>query len=188
MYRANWIVKLFLPALALLVAAAFPNAAAAEDAAAPQPHMMYVYNPSCRLCTATNEVIARVEEQHKNAMTFQRFDIADQKTGADDVMYMFDLMDELQLPETDGTTLIVFLGLLETIDGEVYFTPKRALVDGENIIEKLEGEIADFLLSNFIPNEDKLTHSGKGGSLGHGQAPFFFQHSAQLCARSSRLS
>ncbi len=173
MSRTNRIVKL---AAALLLATLLSAAArAGEDA--PKPHLLYFYNPSCRLCTATNEVVSAAEEKYKNAMSFQRFDIADAVTGAEDVMYMFDLMDELQLPETDGTTLVVFIGLLETIDGEVYFTPMRSLVDGENIIEKLDAEIADFLA-----NEGGVALAEEGGSSGSARrAPFFFQrHGAEV--------
>ena len=152
--------------LFLLLAFAPAFAAAGETAPPAQPHMMYFYNPSCRLCTSTNEVVAVVEEKFKDSMTFQRFDIADTETGADDVMYMFDLMDELSVPESDNTTLVVFLGLLEEIEGEVYFTPKRVLVDGENIIEKLDGEIADFLAK-----EGAVAFGTKGGNAG--EAIFF---------------
>jgi hypothetical protein len=173
------IVKLFLPALALL-AGVFAAPAAAAETGAQQPHMMYFYNPSCRLCTETNVVISEVEEKYKDSMTFERIDIADQEIGADNVLYMFDLMDELKLPETDNTTLIVFLGLLETIDGEVYYTPVRALVDGENIIEKLDAEIIDFLGS-----EGKVASAEEGGSLDIArQAPFFFQRDSACLAHS----
>ncbi len=151
--------RVYAAFLMLLLAA--PFARAAETAAPAQPHLMYFYNPSCRLCTGTNEVVGAAEEKYKGAMTFQRFDIADPETGADDVMYMFDLMDEMKLPESDDTTLVVFIGLLETIDGEVYFTPKRALVDGENIMEKLDGEIA-----GFLAGEGTAAVAGKEGTAG----------------------
>ncbi len=166
MCRAKNLVKLFL--LAALALCAAP-ALSADGASSPQPFVMYFYNPSCRLCTATNEIIAKVEEKYKGRMELQRFDIADPETGADDVMYMFDLMDELKLPETDNTTLVVFIGLVETVDGEVYFTPKRALVDGENIIEKLDAELADFLA-----NEGGIAFAKEGGSPGHARQARFF--------------
>lgn len=177
MSRGKSIVRPLSAAFAALALFAALHGAAPAAESAAQPHMMYFYNPSCRLCTATNEVVGAAEEKYKTAMSFQRFDIADAVTGAEDVMYMFDLMDELQLPETDGTTLVVFIGLLETIDGEVYFTPMRSLVDGENIIEKLDAEIADFLA-----NEAGVALAEEGGSSGFARrAPFFFQrHGARL--------
>lgn len=160
-----------VPALLLsLTLVALVSAAANAGETAPtthtQPHMMYFYNPSCRLCTSTNEVVAKVEEKFKDSMSFQRFDIADQETGADDVMYMFDLMDELSVPESDNTTLVVFLGILEEVGEEIYFTPKRVLVDGENIIEKLDAEI-----TSFLANEGAVALDAKGGKSG--TADFF---------------
>lgn len=183
MFSVEKIVKPFFAAL-LLLAATLSPAMAAEEASAPQPHMMYFYNPSCRLCTETNVVIAEAEEKYKDSMTFQRLDIADAETGTDDVLYMFDLMDELELPETDNTTLIVFLGILETEDGEVYFTPKRALVDGDNIIEKLDAEITDFLAE-----QEKVALHGEGGSPAVASADaaraFFFFKRSGLCVAHS---
>ncbi len=160
MHRAKGFAGALFSAPAVFAfALVFVAAAAAGETAAPQPHMMYFYNPSCRLCTGTNEVVGAVEGKFAGALTSQRFDISDPETGAGDVMYLFDLMDEMQVPETDDTTLVVFLGLLETIDGDVYFTPKRVLVDGENIMEKLDAEVTDFLAG-----EGKVASAGKGGS------------------------
>ena len=165
MYRTRFIVKL-LP-LALLVAfLATPSARSAETAPA-QPYMMYFYNPSCRLCTRTNEVVAEAENKYKDSMAFQRFNIADPKEGTDNVLYMFDMLDVMQVPEDGETTLVVFIGLLETEDGEPVFNPKRVLVEGDEIIGKLDKEIQEF-----------LEQQGKGDkSLGlNSPASFFFQH------------
>ncbi len=172
MSRTNRIVKL---AAALLLATLLSAAArAGEDA--PKPHLLYFYNPSCRLCTRTNEVIAAMETKYKDAMTFQRFDIADPEQGTDNVLYMFDLLDAMQVPEEGETTLVVFVGLLEQEDAEVFFVPKRVLVEGEEIIEKLDNTIQDFL------NTD-----GKGGtSVSRATAPtsFFFAHGSSGRAAS----
>jgi hypothetical protein len=186
MYRVKTFVKQLLPALAFLALGLCTAADAGETAGAdaPKPHMMYFDNPSCRLCTETNIVIDKVEKQYGNVMSYERIDIADEETGTDNVLYMFDLMDEMKLPESDTTTLLVFLGTLETVDGELYFTPKRALVDGDEIIPKLEAEVADFL-----KEESKVAYTGeseKGGSLGLSrQASFFLQRNSLCLAHSA---
>ena len=142
--------------------------AAAGDAAAPKPHVIYFYNPNCRMCTKTNEVVAAAEAKYKGAASVERKDIADNKTGAESVMYLFELMDELQVPDEGNVTLAIFIGFEEVVNGEKVFTPKRALIEGENIIEKLDAEIADF-----------LAKEGKGGTSGINRpASFFFRQSA----------
>ncbi|MCD8352512.1 MAG: hypothetical protein LUC93_18055 [Planctomycetaceae bacterium] len=141
MYRFAAVVKPFAAALLLLLVSL--PVMAGEDY--PSPHMMYFYNPSCRLCTKTNEVVGAAEEKFKDQMSYQRFNISDPEHGTDNVLYMFDLMDEMQVPEEDNTTLVVFLGILEKEGDEVLFTPKRVLVEGEEIIPKLESEITSFL-------------------------------------------
>lgn len=151
-------VKMLLAALLLLASAGF----SADPAA--KPHMMYFYNPSCRLCTGTNEVVGEVEAKYDGQLSHQRFNIADNETGIDNVLYMFDLLDEMGVPEENTITLVVFLGLLEEEDGELFFTPKRVLVEGEDIMAKLDSEIADF-----------LANEGKGGlTLGHSRLASFF--------------
>lgn len=158
---------LFLAAAGL---ALFGCSMAGEPTA--KPHMMYFYNPSCRLCTKTNEVVGAAEEKYKDAMSHQRLNIADPNVGTDNVLYMFDLLDELQVPEGDSITLVVFLGLIGEEDGEAFFTPVRVLVEGEDIIEKLDGEIADF-----------LSNEGKGGTtLGMLHRPASFFSSTALAA------
>lgn len=160
MSRMNRIVKL----LSLVaVMACFVSMGRAGEDAAPKPHMMYFYNPSCRLCTKTNEVVAATEEKYKNSMTFQRFNIADPESGTDNVLYMFDLMDEMKVPESDNTTLVVFVGFLETENGEEFFTPKRVLVEGDEIIGKLDSEVSEF-----------LSTEAKGGTLGAVRPASFF--------------
>ncbi len=123
------------------------SAAAGENAgAAPQPHMMYFYNPSCRLCTKTNEVVGAAETKYAERMTSQRFNIADPEHGTDNVLYMFDLLDAMKVPDDGNITLVVFLGILETdAAGEKVFTPVRALVEGDEIIPKLDGDVQKFL-------------------------------------------
>lgn len=162
MYIARTFVKTMI--FAILAATIAATAFAAENTA--QPHMMYFYNPSCRLCTRTNEIVGDVEEKYKNVMSSQRFNIADKDTGTDNVLYMFDLLDELEVPDEGNITLIVFLGLLEKENGEYFFIPKRVLVEGDDIIAKLDRETADF-----------LAKEGKGVSLGLARpASFFLQH------------
>ncbi len=159
----------------LLLAALVSLPARAQDDA-PKAHMLYFYNPSCRLCTRTNEIVAEAEGKYRGRMTFQRFDIADPKEGTDNVLYMFDLMDEMRVPEEGETTLVVFIGLLEKDGEEIFFVPKRVLVEGETIIEKLDNTIQDFL------NTD-----GKGGeSVGQAMSPasFFFAHGSSGRAAS----
>lgn len=172
MSRTNRVVKL-IPVL--LLAALFCSVARAQEDA-PKPHMLYFYNPSCRLCTKTNEIVAETETKYKDTMTFQRFNIADPKEGTDNVLYMFDLMDEMKVPEEDETTLVVFVGLLEKDGEEIFFVPKRVLVEGEEIIEKLDSTIQDFLKTD-----------GKGGaSVGQAAIPtsFFLPHGASRRAAS----
>ncbi len=151
MSRIDRIVKMntFLP-LALLAAflgvCAMPAARAAENAF-PKPHLLYFYNPSCSLCTKTNEVVDAIEAKYKGALSSQRFNIADEAEGMNNVLYMFDLMDAMRVPEEDETTLVVFVGLLEKDGGEIFFTPKRVLVEGEEIAEKLDNTVREFLNS-----------------------------------------
>lgn len=136
----------------------------AGEKAEPKPHMMYFYNPSCRLCTKTNEIVGATEEKYKDAMSNQRFNIADPKSGTDNVLYMFDLLDEMQVPEGDNITLVVFLGVLDQEGDDVVFEPRRVLVEGEEIIPKLDETVIDF-----------LQKEGKGGSpLGLVQPAGFF--------------
>jgi hypothetical protein len=133
-------------ALTLLLAAPAAIAANAGEKPAPRPHMMYFYNPSCRLCTHATEVVGAVEEKYVGVMSCQRFNIADNETGADNVLYMFELLDDMEAPDDGSITLIVFLGLLDVdVAGEPFFVPKRVLIEGDNIIGNLEKEVADFL-------------------------------------------
>ena len=151
-------------ALALCFAALSAAASVAgEDA--PKPHMMYFYNPGCRLCTKTNEVVGAMEQKHGGVMSHQRFNIADPKDGLENVEYMFEMLDVMEQPPDITPTLVVFLGMLEMEDGMPIFTPARVLVDGDDIGDKLEKEIDDF-----------LSKEGKGGkTLGmiHRPASFF---------------
>ncbi len=155
------LVKTLFLALGVALLAAVPGRAG--EKAAPKPHMMYFYNPSCRLCTGTNEVVAAVEEKYKGQMSHQRFNIADKESGPDNVLYMFDLLDTLKVPDEGNLTLVIVLGFLEKENGEVLFTPRRVLVEGEEIIAKLDETVKDF-----------LAKEGKGGTLGALRpAPFF---------------
>ncbi|MDR0363183.1 MAG: hypothetical protein LBJ46_10955 [Planctomycetota bacterium] len=155
-------------AILILVAAAAALAAfpaPAAETGAPRLHMLYFYNPSCRLCTRTNEIVAETEQKYAGDMSSQRFNIADPQSGLDNVLFMFDLLDDLDVPEGDNLTLAVFLGVLEERDGQTVFIPKRALIEGEEIIEKLDRAAGDFI-------------AGKGGTtLGYAPASFF-SHSA----------
>ncbi len=176
MSRISRIVKMnaLLP-IALLTALAgqlLPRAALAagqaEDAF-PKPHLLYFYNPSCRLCTATNEVVGAIETKYRGELSSQRFDIADEAEGMNNVLYMFDLMDAMQVPEEDETTLVVFVGLLEKDGEEILFTPKRVLVEGEAIAAKLDATVREFL--------DSLGEGGVSVSDVVRPAPFFPAHS-----------
>jgi hypothetical protein len=140
----------------------------------PKPFMMYFYNPSCRLCTASNETVGKVEKKYEGVMGHQRFNIADNETGADNVLYMFELLDELEVPDDGNITLVVFLGLLDAgAAGQAVFLPKRVLVEGDNIIANLEREAADFLA-------DPL--AWKGGTLGDSRQASFFSPTALASA------
>lgn len=163
MYRKTGIVKMLGLTLCLGLFAAIANAGETEV----RPHMMYFYNPSCRMCTRTNQVVGEAETKYKDSLNHQRFNIADAESGLDNVEYMFELLDVMDQPPDITPTLVVFLGLLETEDGELVFTPKRVLVEGEEITEKLDAEIADF-----------LSKEGKGEkSLGLARpASFFFRN------------
>lgn len=171
MSRMNRIVKLLS---FVAVAACFLSTAWAGEEGERKPHMMYFYNPSCRLCTKTNEVVAETETKYKDAMTFQRFNIADPKSGTDNVLYMFDLMDEMKVPESDNTTLVVFIGFLETENGEEFFTPRRVLVEGDEIIGKLDTTVSEFLETE-----------AKGGTLGAMRPASFFHRTGAGLAHSS---
>lgn len=159
MYRPFAIVKP-LAVAALLFLLALPAMAGEEY---PAPHMMYFYNPSCRLCTKTNEIVGAAEEKYKGRMSSQRFNISDPDEGTENVLYMFDLMDEMQVPEEDSVTLVVFLGTLEKDGDELFFTPRRVLVEGEEIIPKLDAAIEEF-----------LTAGEKGVALGESHQAGFF--------------
>ncbi len=139
----------FLLLAAALAARPEASAVAGDGAAAgnaPQPHMMYFYNPSCRLCTKTNEIVGAAETKYAKNMTSQRFNIADPEHGTDNVLYMFDLLDAMQVPDDGNITLVVFLGTLEAdAAGEKVFTPVRVLVEGDEIIDKLDGVVREFL-------------------------------------------
>jgi hypothetical protein len=155
-------VKLFAALLLFLAPAVVLPAMAAEEY--PTPHMMYFYNPSCRLCTRTNEIVGAAEEKYADRLSYQRFNISDPEHGMDNVMYMFGLMDEMGVPEEENVTLVVFLGVLDKDGEEVFFTPQRVLLEGDEIIAKLDGEIDAF-----------LADGGKGVALGvKPQAGFFF--------------
>ncbi len=161
MYTSLKTVKRLLPALAVCLVVAMSNLWAEDQP--PKPHMLYFYNPSCRLCTRTNEVVAEVEEKYADQMGHQRFNIADPAHGTDNVLYMFELMDEMEVPEEGNVTLVVFIGQISVENGEAIFQPERVLVEGEDIIEKLDATAAEYLSSQ-----------GKGGSLGMVRpAPFF---------------
>ena len=147
--------------LLLFLALAVPAMAGEEY---PSPHMMYFYNPSCRLCTRTNEIVGAAEEKYAGRLSHQRFNISDPEHGMDNVMYMFGLMDEMGVPEEENVTLVVFLGVLDKDGEELFFTPRRVLLEGDEIIAKLDGEIDAFLAAE-----------GKGVALGiKPRAGFFF--------------
>ena len=165
MYGKAGIVKTLTLALCLGMAATL-IASGGEDA--PRPHMMYFYNPSCRLCSKTNEVVGVTEKKFEGSISHQRFNIADAESGLDNVSYMFELLDAMDQPEGATPTLVVFLGLLEEEEGELIFTPQRVLVEGEEIGEKLDSEITDF-----------LSKEGKGGkTLGLNRPASFFSPNA----------
>lgn len=170
MYGRTGIVKMLGLVLCIGLFAAF---ASAGETAAAKPHMMYFYNPSCRLCTKTNETVGAMEKKYDASLSHQRFNIADAQSGLDNVTYMFDLLDAMEAAADSTPTLVVFLGLLEKEGDEVIFTPHRALIEGEEINEKLDAEITDF-----------LSKEGKGEkSLGlNSPASFFFQSSPGLSA------
>ncbi|MCL2000969.1 MAG: hypothetical protein FWG74_06005 [Planctomycetes bacterium] len=142
MFSPKRFVKSTAFAFVVLLPAVFASAGEKE---AGKPHMMYFYNPACRLCTGANEVVGKVEEKFDGSMTHQRFNIADQESGVDNVLYMFELMDALNVPEDGNVTLAVFFGFLEEEDGEIFFTPRHYLLDGEEIIQKLEEMAEKFL-------------------------------------------
>lgn len=170
MYSKTGVVKTVALAGCLILSCL---AAWAGEGAAAKPHMMYFYNPSCRLCTKTNEVVATAEEKYKDVMSHQRLNIADPESGTDNVLYMFELMDEMGVPEETNVTLIVFLGLLDEEGGEIFFSPKHVLVEGDAIIEKLDATITGF-----------LAEQGKGEKLGMTVRPagLFLAH--RLCLAS----
>lgn len=172
MSRMKSIVKL-IP-LAFIVTFVVGIAPAGETDA-PKPHMMYFYNPSCRLCTKTNEVVGAAEEKYTDAMSHQRFNIADPDAGTENVLYMFDLLDEMEVPEGDNITLVVFLGYLVQEGDDVLFEPRKVLVEGEEIIPKLDGAISEFLNS--------VAKGGKPLDMVQ-PAGFFLRHGAGLACPS----
>lgn len=169
--------KHFVKTLPLFLAALFLAASgSAGEAKKLTPHMMYFYNPSCRLCTKTNEVVGAAETKYKDTVSAQRYNIADNEEGTENVIYMFSLLDTMKVPEDDTVTLVVFLGFLTEEDGEVFFTPSRVLVEGDHIIKNLDQEIADFL--------EKDVKGGK--TLGMTVRPAgFFRLDTGLCRHAS---
>lgn len=172
MSRINRIVKVNM-LLPLALFAAFTgvfamSAVRAAEEGYPKPHLLYFYNPSCRLCTATNEVVDAVETKYKAVLSSQRFNIADEEEGMNNVLYMFDLMDAMQVPEEDETTLVVFVGLLEKDGEEIFFTPKSVLVEGEAIAEQLDGIVKEFL--------DSVGEGGVSMADDIRPASFFLEH------------
>ena len=166
MYKVAAVVKMFA-ALAAVVWLAAP--APAADADAPRLHMVYFYNPSCRLCTDVNVEVGKVEEKYKGQMTFERFNIADPEFGLDYMDSLFGMMDELGIPDDVSTLLTVVVGEFVTENGETRFNPLDILMEGDDIAANIDDFIRNFVFTY-----------GKGGkTLGMNSRPAsFFSDSA----------
>lgn len=154
-------------------AAAFCPAlpAPAGDADAPRLHMVYFYNPSCRLCTATNVAVGNAEEKYKDQLTSERFNIADPQHGLDYMDNLFTILDELGVPDDVSTLLTVVLGEIVVENGQERFIPKEILMEEDDIAGNVDRVIGEFILN-----------AGKGGNtLGQtGPADFFFRQRPSL--------
>ncbi|MDR3210872.1 MAG: hypothetical protein LBU79_03010 [Planctomycetota bacterium] len=132
--------------LALLALAIWTTGLSVAPAGeAPRRHMIYFYNPNCRLCTATTEVVARVEDKYQGQMTTERYNIADSERGLDFMEYLFELLDQMDVPEDVSTLLTVFLGVLEEDEEGTVFVPQRVLLEKDGILDHLEEEAAAFI-------------------------------------------
>lgn len=169
MYKVSNIVKM-IAAVGAIVWLAFPVQAGEADA--PQLHMVYFYNPSCRLCTATNEAVSKAEEKYKDQITSERFNVADPQHGLDYMDSLFGMMDELGVPEDVSTLLTVVVGEFATENGEKRFVPKAILMEEDDIAANIDRFIADF-----------LAKYGKGGkTLGMSSRPASFFSDTALAA------
>ena len=144
MYKVTAIVKM-LAVLAAVVWLAVP--APAGDAVAPKLHMVYFYNPSCRLCTDVNVAVGKVEEKYKRQMTFERFNIADPELGLDYMDSLFGMMDELGIPDDVSTLLTVVVGEFVVENGETRFVPLDIIMEGDDIAAHIDEFIKNFLFT-----------------------------------------
>lgn len=108
------------------------------------PQMLYFYNTSCRLCTSTTAAVTAAEKKYTGRLESIRFNLTDPTKNIEYLNFLYELLDEMNVPEEDTPTLVVFLGGLESASGEKRFIPRRVLLE-HDIEISLDEEIAEFL-------------------------------------------
>jgi hypothetical protein len=154
---------ILLAALCTFLCANYPIDAAENTT--PQLHMVYFYNPSCRLCTKTNQAVSEAEEKFKGQITSERFNIADPKNGLDYMDNLFTMLDELGVPEDVSTLLTVVVGVKEVENGKEIFVPMQILMEEDDIAGNVDKMLADFI--------DKMAKGGN--TLGSSRPAGFFR-------------
>ncbi len=167
MYKVATVIKATMAAI-LLASVALPISAG--EAASARPHLIYFYNPSCRLCTKTNAAVAQAEEKYKDKLTFERFNIADPENGIAYMDQLFNYLDELSVPEDVSTLLTVVLGEIVDENGEERFVPQTILLEDDDIAGTIDQAIEKF-----------LTEKG-GNTLGMSHPAAFFSDTALASA------
>lgn len=134
---------ILLVAICTFLGANYPINAAENTT--PQLHMVYFYNPSCRLCTKTNQAVSEAEEKFKGQLTFECFNIADPKNGLDYMDNLFTMLDELGVPEDVSTLLTVVVGVKKVENGKEVFVPMQILMEEDDIAGNIDKMVADFI-------------------------------------------
>ncbi len=134
----------------------------ARGAESEKPQMIYFYNTSCRLCTSTTAAVSAAEDKFEGKLESTRFNLTDPEKNIQYLNYLYDLLDEMDVPESTTPTLVVFLGIIEGTGEEKRFVPKRVLLE-HDIEEKLEEIISLFLSSPsermaFLQSPSLLAH------------------------------
>lgn len=153
-YCTMTILPLFVKAMLLfLLTATLANGEekANPEQAVAKPHVWYFYDPGCRMCADTNKAVTAATEKYGNKVVVEQFNTIDPKTGMASMERMFGLLDEMGVPEDDTPKLALFIGEIETIDGNEIFKP-RALLTEDDIAKNL-----DAALQELVAEQEKLS-------------------------------